>query len=173
MNGWNLKSPHMLSSHPHESFRIRMEPAQVLGDEGRSKHTLGGGTAIKLTTTLPKEALSDRVWKFLLLSSSYPKTVPCPWPWHQRPARDRHVCVSGGCKVTWISRKIDKGHWWCFVASYELECNVSPRCWRETIAQTIYWRSRRIWKISVFYKRSLQQALLRDIALVASQSNTY
>ena len=35
-----LKEPHMLSSHLHESFRIRMEPAQVLGDEGGSKLTL-------------------------------------------------------------------------------------------------------------------------------------
>lgn len=132
-----------LSSHP---------PAQVLGDEGRSKRTFRG-TAPMFTTTLPKEGSPIENGSFFSSLHPIPKLyLPYPCPWHWRLARDRHMCVRVGCKVTWISRKDDKAHWWYFVACYENECNVSRRCWRENIAQTIYWKADEYEK-SVFCKK--------------------
>ena len=132
------------------------------------------GTASKPATTLPKETLSDLKWKFLLLSSSYPDIVPCPCSWIWSLARDRHVCVRGGCKVPRISRKTTK-----HIGDVSLPpTNTNVTCLevvRERLSLRLsnYWRSRRKWKISVFYKKTFHRVLLRDIALVASQSNTY
>lgn len=87
------------------------------------------------------------VWKNLLRSPPIPMLCLALSLQTGVWLRDRHMYVRGGRKVSWISLR--KAHWWCFVASYEHECNVSRSCWKETIAQTIYWRSRPSWKISM------------------------
>lgn len=141
------------------SPRIQMKQAEILGGGKKGNQVylarIVERTASKSKTTLPQRSRAPNqsgsffsspqsLLDFYLMPS-------CSWRW--RLARDRHMCVCGGGKVTWISRKRKaakekpqnppKVHWRCFSASSEHEFKrVSTLLERETMAQIIYWRSR-------------------------------
>lgn len=143
----------------HKSARNRSEPALALGRWRRSKRTLRRS----LKGQLPSQPQlfqkgQPPIWKILLRSPSISMLYLALALQTRVWLRDRHMCVRSGCKVTRLSRKNNKAPGDVSLpAKYEDECNVSRSCWKETIAQTIYWRSRRSWKISVVSKKNLRK----------------